>query len=99
MTEHGLPPPMPLTPQDMLQGPIILTASLIVAALLGLFGADPYYPAPLAVIAAVTWHAQRKRRNAAHGQGSPMLLGYLLQFAVFIYVAYGTGRFLADQMY
>ncbi|MCB4769950.1 hypothetical protein LGR54_15135 [Ancylobacter sp. Lp-2] len=99
MTYQGPPSPLPMTLQDRLEGPAVLSVCLIVSVLLGFFGGGRLYPAPLAVIAAVFWHARVKQRNRARGEGSPMLPGYLILFVLLAYFAYGLGSFAADQMY
>ncbi|MBS7544339.1 hypothetical protein [Ancylobacter oerskovii] len=93
----AIPPPLPWTTQDLLEGPVIATLGVVLAAIFGFYGAGPISPAPLAVVTALCWWGQRRRRNAQRGQGHPMLLTYLIQFALMVYVAYGVGSALADQ--
>lgn len=99
MTYQGPPPPPPLTAQDIVQGPLMVAAAVILSALLGLFGADRLYPAPLAFIAALSWYQQTKRRNTARGLLAPGLIGTVLTVAMLTYLAYGAGTVFADQTY
>ncbi|GLK84059.1 hypothetical protein [Ancylobacter defluvii] len=99
MTYHGPPPPLPWTPWDLLEGPILLSACVVIGAIMGFFSVGLLAPAPLAVLGALGWYDQRQRRNRQRGQGHPPLLTHLWWFAVLVYLAYGLGSAIADQTY
>ena len=98
MTDHTSPNP-PLTFRDRLEGPVILSASFALASILGFYNVGLAYPIPLVALAATVRYAGLRRRNQARREGTPNLLGYVIQIGIFIYLAYGTGLLIADQMY